>query len=100
MTYESGIADSTLPISHLCRSSARRRRTQRALLAAVTALVLEASNAGSQSDNSLWRAVEIVRTAHGVPHIRAESMFASGYALAWLQLEDHGPRTALNVLRA
>jgi acyl-homoserine-lactone acylase len=48
----------------------------------------------------LWREVEIVRTAHGVPHIRAENLRAAGYALAWLQLEDYGPRTALNVLRA
>ena len=48
----------------------------------------------------LWQQVEIVRTAHGVPHIRAENMRAASYALAWLQLEDHGPRTALNVLGA
>ena len=48
----------------------------------------------------LWREVEIIRTAHGVPHIRAENLRAAGYALAWLQLEDYGPRTAMNVLRA
>ncbi|MBI1809390.1 MAG: penicillin acylase family protein, partial [Gemmatimonadetes bacterium] len=48
----------------------------------------------------LWEQVEVVRTAHGVPHIRAENLKAAGYALAWLQLEDYGPRTALNVLRA
>src|SRR3954463_1179554 len=48
----------------------------------------------------LWREVEIVRTAHGVPHIRAENLRAAGYALAWVQLEDYGPRTALSVLRA
>jgi acyl-homoserine-lactone acylase len=50
--------------------------------------------------DELWRQVEIIRTAHGVPHIRAENLRAAGYALAWLQLEDYGPRTALNVLRA
>lgn len=102
MTYEnrSGIADCTLPMSHFRQSSARRRRTQRALLALVTAFVLASSDAESQSADSLWRAVEIIRTAHGVPHIRAENMLAAGYALAWLQLEDHGPRPALNVLRA
>ncbi|HVT38818.1 MAG TPA: penicillin acylase family protein [Gemmatimonadaceae bacterium] len=55
-----------------------------------------ASNVGPD----LWRQVEIIRTAHGVPHIRAENLRAAGYALAWLQLEDYGPRTALNVLRA
>src|SRR5215213_11267271 len=48
----------------------------------------------------LWREVEIIRTAHGVPHIRAENLRAAGYALAWVQLEDYGPRTAMSVLRA
>ena len=48
----------------------------------------------------LWREVEIIRTAHGVPHIRAQNLRAAGYALAWVQLEDYGPRTALSVLRA
>lgn len=47
----------------------------------------------------LWQQVEVVRTAHGVPHIRANNLTAAGYALAWMQLEDHGPRTALGVLR-
>lgn len=46
----------------------------------------------------LWRQVEIIRTAHGVPHIRAENLRAAGYALAWLQSEDYGPRTAMNVI--
>jgi acyl-homoserine-lactone acylase len=46
----------------------------------------------------LWKQVEIIRTAHGVPHIRAENMRAAGYALAWLQLEDYGPRTAVRIL--
>ena len=48
----------------------------------------------------LWRQVEIIRTAYGIPHIRAENLRAAGYALAWLQLEDYGPRTAMNILRA
>jgi acyl-homoserine-lactone acylase len=48
----------------------------------------------------LWRQVEIIRTAHGVPHIRAENLRAAGYALAWLQSEDYGSRTAINVLEA
>jgi len=48
----------------------------------------------------LWRQVEIIRTAHGVPHIRAENLRAAGYALAWLQSEDYGSRTALHVLEA
>jgi len=41
----------------------------------------------------LWREVEIVRTAHGVPHIRAENLRAAGYALGWLQCEDYGAIT-------
>lgn len=55
--------------------------------------------AGAQTPE-LWRQVEIIRTAHGVPHIRAENLRAAGYALAWLQLEDYGPRTAMNILKA
>ena len=48
----------------------------------------------------LWRQVEIIRTSHGIPHIRAENLRAAGYALAWLQSEDYGPRTAMNALEA
>jgi acyl-homoserine-lactone acylase len=55
---------------------------------------------GKEGSPELWREVEIIRTTHGVPHIRAENLRAAGYALAWLQLEDYGPRTARNVLRA
>ncbi|HEX6190207.1 MAG TPA: penicillin acylase family protein [Pyrinomonadaceae bacterium] len=62
------------------------------------------STPNSQIDQStgtqLWRQVEIIRTSHGVPHIRAENLRAAGYALAWLQSEDYGPRTAMNVLEA
>ena len=46
----------------------------------------------------LWRQVEIVRTAHGVPHIRAENLRAAGYTLGWLQSEDYGPRVAARLL--
>ena len=59
------------------------------------------NNAQNQSPAlELWRQVEIIRTAHGVPHIRAENLRAAGYALAWLQSEDYGSRTAINVLEA
>ncbi len=44
--------------------------------------------------------VEIRRTAHGVPHILAEDFGALGYGLAWAQLEDHGQRIILNLVRA
>lgn len=43
--------------------------------------------------------VEIRRTAYGVPHIKAEDLKAAAYALAWVQLEDHGPRVAIGLLR-
>jgi acyl-homoserine-lactone acylase len=48
----------------------------------------------------LWRQVEVVRTAHGVPHIRAETLRAAGYALAWVMSEDYGPRTGLRLVGA
>jgi acyl-homoserine-lactone acylase len=73
-------------------------RARIALLAAAIA-PLGAAKTQRPADE-LWRQVEIVRTTHGVPHIRAENLRAAGYALAWLQLEDYGPRTALSVLRA
>src|SRR6476620_9430669 len=49
---------------------------------------------------ALSRQVEIIRTAHGVPHIRAENLRAAGYALGWLQLEDYGARAAMMTLRS
>ena len=51
-------------------------------------------------DSQLSRQVEIVRTAHGVPHIRAENLRAAGYALAWLQCEDYGAITPMELLEA
>ncbi|MBX9928214.1 MAG: penicillin acylase family protein [Gemmatimonadaceae bacterium] len=67
---------------------------RRTLLALTLALPLGAQTTDLSSQ------VEILRTAHGVPHIRAQNLRAAGYALAWLQLEDYGPRTAMNVLAA
>ncbi len=40
-----------------------------------------------------WDRVEILRTAHGVPHVRAATVHAAGYAMGWLQCEDHGATT-------
>ena len=48
----------------------------------------------------LWRQVEVIRTAHGVPHIRAENLRAAGYALAWIMSEDYGPRTGMRLVGA
>ncbi|HJR35356.1 MAG TPA: penicillin acylase family protein [Gemmatimonadales bacterium] len=49
--------------------------------------------------NDLSARVEIIRTAYGVPHIRARDLKAFGYGLAWVQLEDYGPRVAHGILR-
>ncbi|MGZ8457604.1 MAG: penicillin acylase family protein [Gemmatirosa sp.] len=46
------------------------------------------------------RQVEIRRTAHGVPHIRAPHLKGAAYALAYVQLEDHGANVAVGLLRA
>jgi acyl-homoserine-lactone acylase len=48
---------------------------------------------------ALARQVEIIRTAFGVPHIRARNLRAAGYGLAWVQIEDYGPRVAMGLLR-
>jgi acyl-homoserine-lactone acylase len=48
----------------------------------------------------LMRQVEIRRTAHGVPHIKAENFAALGYADAWVQSEDYGPTVVYSILRA
>lgn len=50
--------------------------------------------------NDLGHQVEIIRTAFGVPHIRAKNLKAAGYALAWLQSEDYGPQTGMRLLEA
>jgi acyl-homoserine-lactone acylase len=70
------------------------------LISALAALSLPAAAVQSPPPalRELWRQVEIIRTAHGVPHIRAENLRAAGYALAWLQAEDYGPRTATRLL--
>jgi acyl-homoserine-lactone acylase len=44
--------------------------------------------------------VEVLRTTHGVPHIRAQNLKAAAYALAYVQLEDYGPRVAFSLVRA
>ena len=69
---------------------------------AVLASLLLVSSAASrpQQAEELWRDVEIIRTEHGVPHIRATNLRAGGYGLAWVMSEDHGPRTAMTILRA
>jgi acyl-homoserine-lactone acylase len=65
-------------------------------------LLVAAAASGSITTpaEDLWRDVEIIRTEHGVPHIRARTLRAGGYGLAWVMSEDHGPRTVMTVLRA
>lgn len=46
--------------------------------------------ASSDELAALAQQVEIRRTAHGVPHILAENLRAAAFALAYVQLEDHG----------
>jgi len=59
-----------------------------------------AQSTKSSPQRELWRHVEIIRTDHGVPHIRAENLRAAGYALAWLQCEDYGRATPMDLLEA
>lgn len=67
----------------------------------VIAFVLSTTEpVAAQNSVKLWQQVEVIRTANGVPHIRAQNLRAAGYALAWLQLEDHGDRMAMSVLGA
>ena len=66
----------------------------------ISLLLIAPSLAQAQDGDNLSSRVEIRRTAYGVPHIKAQDLRAAYYALAWLQLEDHGPRVALGILRA
>jgi len=68
-----------------------------ALLTALYFVAPRAYQAGRASEAELWREVEVVRTAHGVPHIRAANLRAAGYALAWVQCEDYGTRTPMQL---
>ena len=70
------------------------------LLVTSFSLSLSGQVRAAAQTSELWRQVEVIRTANGVPHIRAENLRAAGYALAWLQSEDYGPQTSMDVLRA
>jgi acyl-homoserine-lactone acylase len=50
--------------------------------------------------NALSRQAVIRRTDYGVPHIRAETLEAAYFALAWVQLEDYGARVVEGLLGA
>ena len=70
------------------------------MLGALVGLAVAAPSGAPIEPPELWRQVEVIRTAHGVPHIRAENLRAAGYALAWVMSEDYGPRTGLRLLAA
>lgn len=53
-----------------------------------------------RSATELAREVEVRRTTFGVPHIEAQNFAALGYAEAYVQSEDYGPRVAMSVLRS
>ena len=77
-------------------------RVKLLLLPAILTLGLVDARLGSVplAAPELWRQVEVLRTAHGVPHIRAENLRAGGYALAWVMSEDYGPRTGMRLVGA
>ena len=54
----------------------------------------------STTKTDIAKRVEIIRTEHGVPHIRANGLDAAGYALAWVQSEDYGDATGMRLLSA
>jgi acyl-homoserine-lactone acylase len=78
------------------------RPSRRLAPLALTLLATAATAARAQTPEApaLARQVEVRRTAYGVPHIHAENLAAAAYALAYVQLEDHGARVAIGLLRA
>ena len=77
-----------------------RPRPGVAALALAAALRIAVPSAAPQPAPDLWKQVEVIRTAHGVPHIRAGNLRAAGYALAWVMSEDYGPRTGMRLVMA
>src|SRR5579872_7015698 len=71
---------------------------RRALILAVGIAPIARSQAPAAP--ALASQVEVLRTTHGVPHIRAQNLAAAAYALAYVQLEDYGPRVAFALVRA
>ena len=71
-----------------------------ALLLCVAGAATWTTSARAQDGDALTAQVEVLRTAHGVPHIYADTFEALGYALGYLQVEDYGERVPLGLLRA
>src|SRR5690606_14625134 len=81
-----------------CMIAHRPRHRIAALLSAI-AVTGCASAAGPRAGaapeaemDALVQQVEIRRTHYGVPHILAQNLRAAAFALAYVQLEDHGER--------
>jgi acyl-homoserine-lactone acylase len=62
--------------------------------------VLAAGAPAQAQAPEMARQVEVIRTAYGIPHIRAENLRAAGYAMGYVQMEDHGVRVAHGLVRA
>lgn len=78
-------------------------RVARLSLVAGAALLGIATVSGAQATSTardLASHVEVRRTTHGVPHIRADNLKAAEYALAYVQSEDYGARVALDLVRS
>ena len=75
-------------------------RVRRALVLALLFATPLGAQVTAAAPPALASQVEVLRTTHGVPHIRAQSLEAAAYALAYVQLEDYGPRVAYALVRA
>ncbi|MBA2670496.1 MAG: penicillin acylase family protein [Gemmatimonadetes bacterium] len=63
-----------------------------AVAALLTACAGTVSTVGAPDQSALASQVEVRRTTYGVPQIHAENLRAAAFALAYVQLEDHGDR--------
>jgi len=70
------------------------------ILPLALSLTLPASVPDSASEAAIAARVEIIRTEHGVPHIYAQDLEAMGFGLAWVESEDWGDVTAVNLVKA
>lgn len=78
-------------------------RIARTAILAMVPLLGSANASGAQAAPTaaeLASHVEVRRTTHGVPHIKADNLMAAEYALAFVQSEDYGARVALDLVRS
>jgi acyl-homoserine-lactone acylase len=80
------------------------RRCPGCVRSALVLTTLLAANLPAQSASDsippLAAQVEVRRTTYGVPHIKAQTLAAAEYALAYVQCEDYGARVPLDLLKA